>query len=132
MPIQQRHAQADRSITWFTTAGAWTWAELYRFANVWRINLGASAVPAAVAVLDLRGARMPAGSVGHVRSLGGASSLFAHQKVRGLVLLGIDAATQEAVGAQAGLLPGTAFPLWFAADETDADARARRLLQDPA
>lgn len=119
MPVDFRWND-DRTALYFTCTGAWNWGEVHRTLKRATLWLDTHDRPV-TAILDLRaGERLPAGIVGHVRSL---PNSFAHPRAsRRMILLGVPDEAQRILQAQDGRITAGDFTIAFAADETAIDA----------
>lgn len=114
MPVDFRWND-DRTALHFTCTGAWNWGELHRTlkrATLWLDTHDRSVT----AIIDLRGGdRLPAGIVGHVRSL---PNSFAHPRTsRRMILLGVPEDAQQILQAQDGRITAGDFTIAFAGDD---------------
>jgi hypothetical protein len=116
----------DKTVIRYSGDGVWNWADFHRVMQVSHVNF--DQVPGEQpieAILDLsRTTKLPAGAVGHLRSL--ASRTHPRRTTR-FIIIGVDAATQAAMGVQGGEYRLGATLLLFVADE----AGARALLDPP-
>jgi len=92
-----RWQDADQTRLLFTVTGLWTWGDLHRQLKRAALWLDTHERPV-TAVIDLRGGwRLPAGVVGHVRSL---PNSFQHPRASGtLIVLGVPNDAQRSLGA---------------------------------
>lgn len=124
MPVDFRWND-DKTALHFTCTGAWNWGELHRTLKRATLWLDTHDRPAA-AIIDLRaGTRLPAGIVGHVRSL---PNSYAHPRAdRRMILLGVPDDARSVLQADGDRLMVGDFTLYFAAD----DAAISSLLSQP-
>jgi hypothetical protein len=107
----------------YITQGAWNWNEFHK--NMLRSTLWLDQVKHLVDVIvDLRGGdRLPAGAIGHLRSIGTKS----HANSTGrAVILGVDTETQRRLGAINGVYQDHERLLIF----VDSDEEAYRLIAE--
>lgn len=115
----------DKTVLRFTVSGRWTWGDLHR--QLKRATLWLDTHDRSVsAVIDLRGGeRLPAGIVGHVRSL---PNSYVHPRAdRRMILLGVPDDVRAILRADGDRLMVGEFTLCFAAD----DAAIGALLSQP-
>jgi|SRR5690606_450614 len=100
MPFDFRWDNDDKTIMRYVASGAWNWNEFHK--NMRRSTLWFDQVSHPVDVIvDLRGGnKLPAGAIGHLRSLG--TKIHANSTGRA-VILGVDAETQRKLGAVDGV-----------------------------
>lgn len=117
MPFDFRWDNDDKTIMRYVASGAWNWNEFHK--NMRRSTLWFDQVSHPVDVIvDLRGGnKLPAGAIGHLRSLG--TKIHANSTGRA-VILGVDAETQRKLGAVDGVYDDGEHQLRFV--ETDEAA----------
>ncbi|HLU12226.1 MAG TPA: hypothetical protein VK003_21290 [Oceanobacillus sp.] len=117
MPFDFRWDNDDKTIMRYVASGAWNWNEFHK--NMRRSTLWFDQVSHPVDVIvDLRGGnKLPAGAIGHLRSLG--TKIHANSTGRA-VILGVDAETQRKLGAVDGVYDAGERQLRFV--ETDEAA----------
>jgi hypothetical protein len=113
----------DKRIMRYTAAGLWNWNEFHKTLRRSTLRFDEVSHPVDT-IIDLRGGtRLPAGAVGHLRSLG---TKMHPNGVARTVILGVDAAVQAAIGAVNGLYWAEGRLIHFAASDEDAYAVIER------
>lgn len=123
MPVEFRWDNDEKTIMRYVAQGAWNWNEFHK--NMRRSTLWFDQVNHPVDVIvDLRGGnRLPAGAIGHLRSIGTKT----HGNSTGrAVILGVDADIQRKLGAVNGVYHDHERLLRFA----DSDEEAYRVIAD--
>lgn len=107
----------EKTVMRYTVEGVWNWNEFHK--TLRRSTLRFDDVNHPVdTIIDLRkGAKLPAGAVGHLRSLGAKTH---PNSVARTVILGVDATVQAAIGAVSGLYWDDGRLIHFAASDKDA------------
>jgi len=110
----------DKTVLRFTVSGRWTWGDLHRQLKRATLWLDAHDRPV-TALIDLRGGeRLPAGIVGHVRSL---PNSFAHPRASGrLILIGVPHDARAVLQAADDRLTVGDVTLCFVADDDAVSA----------
>ena len=100
MPFDFRWDNDEKTVMRYVAEGLWNWNEFHK--NMRRSTLWFDQVSHPVDVIvDLRGGdRLPAGAIGHLRSLG--TKTHANSTGRA-VILGVDGETQRKLGAVNGV-----------------------------
>lgn len=100
MPFDFRWDNDDKTVMRYVAEGSWNWNEFHK--NMRRSTLLFDQVSHPVDVIvDLRGGdKLPAGAIGHLRSIG--TKTHANSSGRA-VILGVDAETQRKLGAVNGV-----------------------------
>lgn len=124
MPFRFQWDTPEKTIIRYSAEGAWNWADFHRVLRVSYVNFDQLPGEHSIeAIIDLaRSARMPVGAVGHLRSL---ASMTHRRRTGRFILIGVDAATQAAMGAQDGVYTVGAMTLLF----VDAEAAAQAALE---
>lgn len=119
MPVDFEWDDPGKTILRFRATERWDWNEFHKHLRRCTLRIDESDHPVDL-IFDLRGTeRMPAGSVGHLRSLG--KSIHAQHPPRAVVI-GVDDDLQAQLGVSAGALRGVDRLLRFAADDSEAYA----------
>lgn len=119
MPVDFDWLNEEKTVMVYTIAGNWNWNDLHK--NLRRSTLWWDDVEYPVEVIiDLSGSpKLPAGAVGHLRSIG----VFQHANSPGrAVLVGVPLEVQTALGAHDGVYRDGERELRFAADQAAAQA----------
>jgi len=122
MPFGFQWENPERTVIRYSAQGRWDWNEFHK--NIRRSTLWFDEVSHPVdAIIDLRGgARMPAGAVAHLRSVGKPH----HANSTGRVLiLGVDPEIQKHLGAVDGVYRDGAREIYFC----DTDEQAQAILE---
>lgn len=107
----------EKTVLRYVAEGVWNWNDLHKHARLATFALDNAPQPVET-ILDLsRSARTPSGAVGHLRSLGKRD----HPKRQPrLLVIGLDHATQEALGAVDGVYRAAGQMLRFVDNEAEA------------
>jgi hypothetical protein len=109
----------DKTVLRYVAAGAWNWNDLHK--HLRRSTLWLDTVDHLVeTIIDLRaGAKLPAGAVAHLRSLGKRI----HPKMQArTIILGVDPAVQRQLGAVDGVYQTSVQLIRFASSDEEAAA----------
>ena len=117
MPFDFRWDNDDKTIMRYVAEGSWNWNEFHK--NMRRSTLWFDQVSHPVDVIvDLRGGtRLPAGAIGHLRSIG--TKTHANSTGRA-VILGVDAEIQRRLGAVNGVYDDRERHLRFVVTDEEA------------
>ncbi|NJO84505.1 MAG: hypothetical protein HC828_18190 [Blastochloris sp.] len=116
MTIEVAWADDDRTIMCCTMAGAWNWADFHRHYR--RAGLRYDDAGGEVDVIfDFRGGPLPAGAIGHLRSLGRPIHPNAAPRA---VLVGVPDEVRERISGAGRTYQDAERTLYFAADDADA------------
>lgn len=110
-----------KTVMRYVAAGAWNWNDFHKHMRRSRLVFDQVGHDQPIeAIIDLSGgAKLPAGAVGHLRSLGKDEH---PQRTRRVVIIGVDAATQAQLGAEDGAVQAAFALIRFV--DSDDDARA--------
>lgn len=123
MSIDFQWDNDEKTVIRYRASGRWNWNDFYKNVNRSLLRFDEVSHPVDV-IIDLRGGdRLPAGAVGHLRSIG--SKAHANSTGRA-VILGVDAETQHRLGAVDGMYQDSERLLRF----VDSDDAAYRVLQE--
>lgn len=121
MPVDFQWDDADQRVMHYRVEGKWDWNQFHK--TLRRSTLRFDEVEHEVgAIIDLRrsGQPMPAGAVGHLRSL---LTSLAHVRFSGrAVVIGVDTPLLNALGVRDGVLRTQKGLIGFATDEDAARA----------
>jgi hypothetical protein len=123
VPFDFQWDNDEKTVIRYRAAGRWNWNDFYK--NVSRSLLWLDEVSHPVdVIIDLRGGdKLPAGAVGHLRSIGAK----AHTNSTGrAVILGVDDETQKRLGATDGVYQDSQRPLRF----VDSDEAAYQVISE--
>lgn len=116
MVVDFKWGNVEKTTLHFTVGRGWNWNDLHK--NLARSSLWLDQVEHRVDLLiDLRGQPLPAGAVGHLRSLGKAQHRNASGRV---IIIGIPEATRHAITRAADQTYRVEDRLIVFADDSDA------------
>jgi hypothetical protein len=125
MPFEYKWDNDDKTVVRYICGGVWKWNEFHRGVRVSHFAFDQNGHDKPIeAILDLsKSVKMPAGAVGHLRSL----NKMDHAKRTGrIVIIGADSATQEQLGAKDGVFQTKDQLIRFVA----TDEEAQQILTD--
>jgi len=100
----------------YTAHDPWDWKEFHRVVRVSTFSFY-KAKRLVDSIVDFRGTTLPAGAVGHIRSIGRKQNEFMSGRA---VVIGLDAATVQQIGAVDGIFRTGEQSIAFADDNDEA------------
>jgi hypothetical protein len=119
MPVEQHWQNESRTLIRVRAFGVWNWRDFHQ--TMQRAILRMFEVTHAVdVIIDLRGTiRLPAGAVGHIRSMGKSQHVNMPARV---IIIGADADLRARIGAADGIYQTTDALIHFVDDDDAAAA----------
>lgn len=99
MPVKFVWDANLENVVRYTFDGAWNWKEFHRVVRV-SIFSFYKATALVDLIVDFRGTTLPAGAVGHIRTIGKKQNEYMSGRA---VVIGLDAATVHNIGAVDGI-----------------------------
>jgi hypothetical protein len=117
MPLKIVWDDEAKTVIRYVAEGVWNWNDLHKHAKLATFGLNTVQHPVET-IFDLsRSIRLPAGAVGHLRSLGKRDHPNRQPRI---LIIGVDPAVQQQLGAQDGVYRAADQLIRFAADEAEA------------
>ena len=117
MPIKLAWDDDAKTVIRYRAEGIWNWNELHKNAKLATFALGNVPHPVET-IFDLsRSIRLPAGAIGHLRSLGKRDHPNRQPRI---IIIGVDASVQQQLGAQDGVYRAADQLVRFVGDEAEA------------
>ena len=123
MPVDFQWDNDEKTIIRYTASGVWNWNEFHKHLRRSLLWFDQVSHPIEM-IIDLRGGnKLPAGAVGHLRSIGAK----AHPNSTGrAIVLGVDGETQHRLGAVDGVYQDSQRLLRF----VETDEMAYQILEE--
>lgn len=117
MSFEFRWDNPEQTVLRYVAEGAWNWNDLHK--HLRRSTLWLDTLDHAVeTIFDFRaGDRLPAGAVGHLRSLGKQIHRNSHART---IVMGVDPAIQQQLGARDGVFQTSDQLIRFVDDDAEA------------